>query len=187
MTQQEVSQMIIDQYLEESRRAEARWEGFDDELDESVSLAFEVVRAARAFEHHLMLAAKDLTMTALQARFAWLLAAEPDGVPVGRLWAELGMSQPGVHQMVRRMQARGLVEVDVSLWDARNVVVRLTDLGLAQWAEIKERLRDVCDELRDGVGEPQVPELRGNLQEIERVDERYPLFRSLRNPTWALS
>jgi DNA-binding MarR family transcriptional regulator len=187
MTQQEVSQMIIDQYLEESRRAEARWEGFDDELDDSVSLAFEVVRAARAFEHHLMLAAKDLTMTALQARFAWLLATEPGGVPVGRLWVELGMSQPGAHQMIQRMLARGLVELDISSWDTRNVVVRLTDLGLAQWAEVKHRLRDVCQELRDGVGEPQVPELRGNLQEIERVDERFPFFRSLRNPTWLLS
>ena len=182
-TPAEVSQALIDEYLEESHRREQRMSGFDEDRDESVSLAFQVIRTARAFEHHLMVAAKDLTMTALQARFAWILSTAPFGVPVTTLWVELGMTQPGVHQMIQRMEARELVEVDVSSWDPRNNIVRLTARGLEEWAAVKERVRAVCEELSNGVGNPRVPEFQGDLKAVERLDERYPRFFSLRNPT----
>lgn len=187
MTREEVGQMLLDRFLAESQRAEAIAAQFDDELDETVSLAFQVVRTARAFEHHLALATKDLAMTALQARFAWLLASSPFGMPMTTLWVELGMSQPGVLQMVRRMERAGLVAVDASSWDPRNSVVGLTEFGRQQWAVARQRVREVCDELTDELGAGAVPGFRDSLVCVEASDERYPRFRSLRNPLGFLS
>lgn len=187
MTRDEVGQMLADRWAAEMESIDALYEGFDEELDTTVSFAFQIVRTARALEHHLTLATKDLTMTGLQARFAWLLAAAPFGVPMTSLWVHLGMSQPGVLSMVRRMKAAGLVTVDASSWDPRNDVVCLTEFGLQQWSIAKERVRQVCEDLSRGVGVPEVPSFRDKLTRVEAVDERYPRFRSLRNPLGFLS
>jgi len=187
MTREEVGQMLADRFLDETARADEVAAGFDDELDESVSFAFQMIRTARAFEHHLNMVTKDLTMTGLQARFAWLLASAPFGLPMTTLWVELGLSQPGVLTMVRRMERAGLVEIDASSWDPRNAVVGLTAFGRQQWATAKRRIREVCDDLDQGVGARDVPEFRDKLTCVEAVDERYPRFRSLRNPLGFLS
>ncbi|MGC4174221.1 MarR family winged helix-turn-helix transcriptional regulator [Demequina sp.] len=187
MTREEVMREFEAQGRAWLERAEEIGANYQDEPDDTVSFAFELVRAARAFEHHLTLAADDLTMTALQARFAWLLATTPFGIPMTTLWVELGMSQPGARQMVKRMADRGLVEVEQSSWDYRNSVVSLTPLGRQQWDAAKQRVAAVCEELTEAVGPKKSTQFRAHVISIEELDERFPLFRALRNPLGMLT
>lgn len=162
----------------------AQWDGGPDD---SVRLAFEIVHMGKAFEYHLTRVASGTRMTALQARFAWILATAPYGMPTSNLAIELGISLPSACAMVLRMHARGLVRTEPSPADPRAVIVSLTDRGLEEWREVRDRLAAVCDEVREALGEVSADRFADDVASVTALDERHPWFEALRNPMSVLA
>lgn len=157
------------------------------EPDATVEFVFEIIHMARAFEYHLGRVAADHDMTALQARFAWIMAATPWAIPYQDLQVALGMSQAGVSQMMSRMRARGLVECDTDTWDMRQAVVTLSAHGREQWERVCGALATVTKELRSAVGPRSVRGFRSHVRAVTALDERHSYFEALRNPLSFLS
>jgi DNA-binding MarR family transcriptional regulator len=153
------------------------------EPDASVAFAFQVIQTARAFEYHLTRAARSRAMTALQARFAWVLATSPWPIPMPTLEAVLGLSHGGVSRMVARMRDRGLVETELNPGDPRGLVVGLTEAGKREWALVREDIAAISAELRETVGQRKSLHFRASLTRVEALDERYLRFEGLRNPS----
>ena len=157
------------------------------EPDAAVAFAFEMIQTARSFEYHLTRAARRHAMTALQARFAWILATSPWPIPMPNLEATFGMSHGGVSRMVARMRDRGLVETEVNPFDSRCLLVGLTERGEEEWNRVREEIAAVSAELRRTIGPGRSSRFRSQLKEVEALDERHGYFESLRHPTWFLT
>ncbi len=157
------------------------------EPDDSVRFVFELIHMARALEYHLLQVAKRHQMTAMQARFAWIMAASPWPVPQQNIQVALGMSQGGVSRMVQRMRDRGLVECDLSTFDMRYATVTLTKRGKKQWTRLRDELASVCGELSEAVGTANETTFRARASSVLHLDERHGYFEALRNPRPLLS
>lgn len=177
---------LLAKYADWEREFEARLE-LGPTPDGAVRLAFEIVHMGKAFEYHLTKAASGSVMTALQARFAWILATSRIGVPMGNLAVELGISLPAVYTMVGRMQERGLVTSETGPGDARCVLVALTQAGREEWDDVRARLADVCAEVRDALGRKSARRFRKDVALVTALDERHEWFERLRNPMAMLS
>jgi DNA-binding MarR family transcriptional regulator len=151
--------------------------------DAAVAFAFELIQAARGFEYHLARAAEGHAMTALQARFAWILATSPWAIPMPQIEAALGLSHAGVSRMVARMRSRELVSTEPNIYDARCSLVSLTAKGKREWEAIKADIAAVSEELGIAVGPRAEVQFRAQLAGVERLDDRYQHFASLRNPS----
>jgi len=126
-------------------------------------------------------------MTAMQARFAWILSTSPWPIPQPNIAVTLGLSQAGVSRMVHRMRARGLVETDIHPSDARTSLVGLTDHGKRQWDLVREQVAAVATELSEALGANGSGRFREDLTRVRRLDERDAWFEALRNPLSILS
>ena len=68
------------------------------------------------------------TLTLVQWRVL-VIAARTQGTRIGELAAQLGVSVPAASRLVRRMEARGLVQAVRDEQDRRATLVTITDLG----------------------------------------------------------
>jgi|GEM_PF-1757498 len=177
---------LLARYEAQERELQARL-SVDPTLDESVRLAFQLIHLGRSFEYHLTRATAGMSMTALQARFAWHMATSYDGVPMCSIEVALGISSAAVARMTHRMARKGLVEFHPSASDSRSVVVALTDKGRREWEAVRDRLATISEEVREAVGRRSTPGFARNVASVIALDERHWWFEQLRNPRWVLS
>lgn len=97
------------------------------------------------------------------ARFDVLAALDrnPDGMAMGALSRALLVSNGNVTQLVRKLDADGLVELAPSPSDRRSSIARLTAKGAAEFAALAAAHHEWVDALFAGVD----PDLRERLYE----------------------
>jgi DNA-binding MarR family transcriptional regulator/GNAT superfamily N-acetyltransferase len=92
-----------------------------------------------------------------------------DGASVLELRRRLGLDSGYLSRLLRALEAEGLVAVEADPDDGRRRVVRLTDLGQAEWAELDRRSNDLAGRLLEPLTTSQRRSLDQALTSAERL------------------
>jgi DNA-binding MarR family transcriptional regulator/GNAT superfamily N-acetyltransferase len=122
-----------------------------------------------------------------QARLLWEIGA--DGSDVRLLRSRLGLDSGYLSRLLRSLENDGLVTVEHSATDGRVRAARLTDLGLAERAELDRRSDDLAASILQPLSTRQRGRLTAAMAEVERLllasavhvavcDPRHPHARS---------
>jgi DNA-binding MarR family transcriptional regulator len=125
-----------------------------------------LVGTARQVAYSCDVRASGAHMTAVQARTAAHVARYRYGTPCATLVELLGVSKQAVTGLVARMEYSELVVRGEHPLDRRCTVVRLTEHGAAELAEVSRRLAAFDRELRRGLGIDRCAQLRESLRVI---------------------
>jgi DNA-binding MarR family transcriptional regulator len=116
-----------------------------------------------------------------ESRIVWEIGLE--GAEIRELRARLGLDSGYASRVLRSLERQGLVTVRTSPDDGRVRLVRLTDAGRAERAELDRR----SDELAQGVLEPlsahQAAELLKAMAEVERLLRASMVQLAVEDPT----
>jgi DNA-binding MarR family transcriptional regulator/GNAT superfamily N-acetyltransferase len=102
-----------------------------------------------------------------EARFLWEIGAE--GASVRELRRRLGLDSAYISRLLRSLEKQGLVIVRPSEHDARVRLVRLTEAGLRERAELDERADTFARSLLEPLSERQRVKLGEAMAEVERL------------------
>src|ERR1700758_4225146 len=102
-----------------------------------------------------------------ETRALWEIG--PDGLEVRTLRARLGLDSGYASRVLRALERQRLVAVTASPNDRRVRCARLTDAGLAEYAEINRRSDAVAWSFLEPLGEGQRARLVAALTEVERL------------------
>lgn len=101
-----------------------------------------------------------------------MLANADDEVTAGDISHALDMSTPHVAAALKTLEGKGYITRKPSVGDARRVMVRLTDAGLAEHTARENELIELVDYVLDAVGERDLNELLRIMTEIRQAVER---------------
>ncbi|WP_336921592.1 MarR family winged helix-turn-helix transcriptional regulator [Aquipuribacter sp. SD81] len=133
-------------------------------LPEQLWLPQQLQHTARAASAHVRQAARGAGLTFAQVAVMATLWRQPDGIPVGAVCENLGLSSATVSPVLRRLHERGLVHREPSAFDARGLIVSPTDAA--------EPLREVVEtalaatERADGLTADERDELLARLEQV---------------------
>ncbi len=89
-------------------------------------------------------------LTVQQWRVLVILGFEPDGARISALGRGIAASGPSTSRLIRRLERRGLVELDPDPADRRAIRVHLSPTGMALREQIVDRRRTL---IREAIGE----------------------------------
>jgi DNA-binding MarR family transcriptional regulator len=112
----------------------------------------------------------DTELTMPQLRVVFLLGQEPQRM--SDLATFLGTGMPSTTSMVKRLEAKGLVERIHDLVDRRIVMCRLTDLGQAHMERMRQMQRLNSEEIASVLDFPELVTVVEALELISRSLER---------------
>jgi len=102
-----------------------------------------------------------------QARVLWEIGREP--IEVRSLRSRLELDSGYLSRLLRSLEADGLVVVESHDADARVRTVRLTDVGLAERAELDGRADELAASILTALSEQQRDRLVAAMGEVERL------------------
>jgi DNA-binding MarR family transcriptional regulator/GNAT superfamily N-acetyltransferase len=102
-----------------------------------------------------------------ETRALWEIG--PDGLEVRTLRARLGLDSGYASRVLRALERQGLVAVTASPDDGRVRCARLTEAGLAEYAEINRRSDAVAWSFLEPLSEGQRARLVAAMTEVERL------------------
>jgi DNA-binding MarR family transcriptional regulator/GNAT superfamily N-acetyltransferase len=102
-----------------------------------------------------------------EARLLWEIGTV--GVEIRALRGRLGLDSGYVSRMLRSLQREGLVSVEVSPADRRVRLVRLTEAGLGERAELDRRSDDLASSFLAPLSEGQRERLVAAMAEVEHL------------------
>ena len=102
-----------------------------------------------------------------EARFLWEIGAE--GARIRELRRRLGLDSAYVSRLLRSLEKQGLVVVRPSEQDGRVRLVRLTEAGLRERAELDSRADAFARSLLEPLSERQRVQLGEAMAEVERL------------------
>jgi len=104
-----------------------------------------------------------------QARLLWEIGADGGGADVRRLRSRLDLDSGYLSRLLRALHGDGLVEVAPSVADGRVRTARLTELGLAELAELDRRADVAASSILEPLNERQRSSLVAAMAEVERL------------------
>ena len=121
-------------------------------------------------------ATPGLDLSLLQWRALLIIGDDPAGKRVGRVGDGVGVPLPAASRLVRRLQRRGLVQVERDPDDGRATRVRLTHVGIHTRSAVLIRRRNLIAEALGGTVLPAaaVEGLRVVAERFEKIRREIP-------------
>jgi len=119
------------------------------ELADSIEMI--VVGAVGLTSRALAEAAPEMDLTFPQWRALVVVGAGSDGVRVGRVAEQIGITSPATGRLLRRLQQRGLITLSTDDDDRRATVARMSPLGEQTRAAIVDYRKRALHSLAEGM------------------------------------